>query len=559
VSTVSGRTHSPRPLRRPRGLWRLGVAAAALPIAIGALVPAAAVQRSERPTLLVLIVVDQMRADYLSRFGARWTGGLRRLLDDGAVYEQAYYPYLNTVTCAGHATLGTGAWPKSHGIIMNQWYDRQLAAARTCTADPSVTTYTYGGTANSGGHSAAALRMPTLAERLARRWPQSRAVTLSLKPRSAIMMAGRTATSVTWWGGNGWQSSTAFGGPRPEIAAFIEGHPVAADRESTWERMLPDAAYSGTDAGVGERPPTGWSALFPHALAAEDERRFVALWEESPFSDAYLGAMAGAAVRDFKLGQRGVVDFLGVSFSANDLVGHSFGPDSHEVQDVLARLDQTLGRLLEILDRDVGRRRYVLALSADHGVATVPEAGQASATSRRVPLGLVRATVERALAPLGAGPHVARVEYTQVYLTPGSRTRLTAETAAPAIAALRAIPGVGAALWVGAIQSPDPTISPALMDAIRASHVPDRSGDLVVVPAPQSIFIVGSNPDGGDGTTHGSPHEYDQHVPVVFLGPSFAPGRYAERVTPADVAPTLAATIGMPVTGVEGRVLSVRR
>jgi hypothetical protein len=544
--------------RRARRLQ--GIAAGALAVAsIDLFAPVAAVQPSARPTLLVLIVVDQMRADYLSRFGPRWTAGLRRLLDEGAVFEQAYYPYLNTVTCAGHATLATGAWPESHGIIMNQWYDRELAAQRACTADPSVTTFTYGGPATGSGHSAAALRRPTLAERLSRRWRRSRAVTLSLKPRSAIMMAGRTATSVTWWGGSGWQSSTAFGSPRPEIASFIERHPVAADRASTWDRLLPDTAYSGTDSGVGERPPPGWTPLFPHPLAGGDEGRFLPLWEESPFSDAYLGAMAGAAVRDFKLGQRGVVDFLGVSFSANDLVGHSFGPDSHEVQDVLARLDQTLGRLLQVLDREVGRRQYALALSADHGVATVPEVRRADVTSGRVPLGLVRTTVERALAPLGAGPHVARVEYTQIYLTPASRARLNAETAAPAIAALRAIPGVAGALWVGALDAPDPTIPPALMNAIRASHVPDRSGDLVVVPAPHWIFVVGSNPAGGDGTTHGSPHPYDQHVPVVFLGASFAAGRYAERVSPADVAPTLAATVGMPVPGVEGRVLSVRR
>lgn len=528
-------------------------------ICLAALWPLRAEQTAAapQPTLLVMVVVDQMRAEYLTRYQSLWAGGFKRLLAEGAVHDEAYYPYLNTVTCAGHATLGTGAWPKTHGIILNQWYRRELGEVRPCTFDPAVTTYTYGGKPGGDGHSAAALNVPTLAERMRQRWPESRAVTLSLKARSAIMMAGRGATSVTWLGSSGWQSSSAFGHPRPEVAAFLEAQPFTRDIGAVWERLLPAAAYSGTDEGVGERPATGWSAIFPHPLPAAAGARFHDLWEESPYSDAYLGAMAASAVRDFKLGQRGVADFLGVSFSAADLVGHSFGPDSHEVQDVLARLDRTLGRLLDALDTLVGRDRYVLALSADHGVAAVPEASRAAgASAGRVPLGAVRATAETALAALGAGPHVARAEYTQLYLTPGTQAKANAETMAPALAALRAMPGIGAAIWNGALDGPGDGVAPEMLAAIRAAYVPGRSGDITIVPAPQWILILGNNPDGGDGTTHGSPHAYDQHVPVVFMGRPFPAGRYSGRVTPADVAPTLAGTLGLPMPDVEGRPLS---
>lgn len=497
-----------------------------------------------------------MRADYVERYGAGWTGGLRRLYDNGAVQAHAFYPYLNTVTCAGHATLGTGAWPKTHGAIMNAWYDRELAALRTCTHDPSETSYTYGGPANRPGHSAAALRVPTLAERLRQRWRQSRAVTMSLKARSAIMMAGKGATSVTWWGEPGWQSSTAFGRPRPEIGAFVAAHPPEAELTAIWERLRSADGYTGADDGVGERPAPGWTALFPHPLNAPGAERPDALWEESPYSDAYLGRMAAAAIRDFRLGQRGVVDFLGVSFSATDLVGHSFGPASHEVQDVLARLDATLGTLLETLDRAIGRDRYALAFSADHGVAEVPEAARAAGQSGgRVPLASVRATVENVLAAAQPGPHVARVEYTQVYLTPAARARASAATLAPVLAALRATPGIAAAVWNDDLDATAGGAPPAVLDAVRASHVPGRSGDISIVPAPGWILVIGANPNGGDGTTHGSLNPYDQHVPLVFYGAPFLPGRYDAKATPADAAPTLAATVGLSMRDVEGQVV----
>lgn len=532
---------------------------AAITAGATALWPAQAAQNTapRRPTLLVTVVVDQMRAEYLTRYASLWRGGFKRLLEQGAIYEQTFYPYLNTVTCAGHATIGTGAWPKTHGIILNQWFHRDIGDVRTCTADPSATNFTYGATSGGEGHSAAKLKVPTLAERMRRRWQQSRVVTMSLKPRSAVMMAGKDATSVTWLGGNGWQTSSAFGRPRPEVARFLEAQPYTGDIGQVWERLHPADAYTGADDGVGERPATGWSAMFPHPLSGTAKGTFKALWEESPFSDAYLGAMAAAAVRDFKLGQRDVADFLGVSFSATDLVGHSFGPDSHEVQDVLARLDRTLGTLLDVLDATVGPGRYVLALSADHGVATVPEAAKAAGREAgRVPLGSVRATVDQALGALGAGPHVARAEYTQVYLTRETRPKATTATMAPALAALRAMPGIATAVWNGDLGGANEGVPADLLAAIRAGYVPERSGDITVVPLPGWIFILGNNPNGGDGTTHGSPHAYDQHVPLVFLGAPFQPGRYSARATPADLAPTLAATIGMPMPGVEGRPLT---
>ena len=541
-----------------RRSWR-AMAAAALALALLPEPRPAAQSAASRPRLLVIVVVDQMRADYLTRLNGRFTGGFRRLLDEGAIYDETYYPYLNTVTCAGHATIGTGALPKTHGAIMNQWFDRAGDRVRTCTVDRTVSTYTYGEATTGSGHSAAALHVPTMAERLQTRWPKARVVTMSMKPRSAVMLGGRKATAVTWFGeAGGAQSSTAFGPPRPEVARYVAAHPYTAARGDVWQRLLPIDTYTGIDDGVGERPDPGWTPLFPHPIAGTAAQHFAHNWLESPWSDAWLGPFAETAIRDFHLGEDDTPDVLGVSFSATDLVGHSFGPDSHEVQDTLLRLDRVLGSLLTTLDATVGRGRYALALSADHGVARVPEAAVADGQpGGRIPFEQVRTTVERALGALGDGPRVRHVEYTQVYLTTAARAKATAATVAPALAALEALPGVAHAVWNGALGGPIAGIPPALLTAIRDSYDAERSGDISVVPAPGWFFVPGARPDGGDGTTHGSPNPYDQHVPLIFFGARFAPGHYDTRVSPADLAPTLAATVGLPMPGVEGRPIRV--
>jgi arylsulfatase A-like enzyme len=538
---------------------RIAAAVALLAVATG-LTPAGESARAQnsRPTLLVMVVVDQMRADYLARFDGRFTGGFRRLAREGRHVEQTFYPYLNTVTCAGHATLGTGAWPKTHGIILNEWYRRELGWVRSCTADSETTPVQYSGVAEKEGHSARELRVPTLAERLRARWPSSRAVSVAVKPRSAVMLAGKGATAVTWVGADGWQTSTAYAAaPLPEVVRALGPHPFERERTLVWDRLLGIESYAGTDEGLGERPPTGWSALFPHPLLSpEHPKELIELWQTSPFADAALGTLAASLVESYQLGRRDAVDFLGVSFPAVDKVGHDFGPESHELQDTLVRLDRTLGTLLEALDRLVGRDRYALALSSDHGVAPVPEQRRADGESGgRVAVATVGDAVTTALtaAGLGPGPHVARVEYTEVYLTEATRARVTADTIAPALAAIRALPGVRTAVWTPALAGLD--AADPVVRAIQAGFVPGRSGDITVAPAPYWIFVSGRSPTGGNATTHGSSSDYDQHVPLVFLGAPFPPGRIRDAATPADAAPTLAATVGLSLDGVEGRPL----
>lgn len=515
-------------------------------------VPRVAAQTPTAPRLLVVLVVDQMRYDYLERMAPLWTRGMKRLVTDGAVFERNFYPYLQTVTCAGHATIGTGAFPATHGIILNAWWRGTRNAP--CTEDAAVRPIGYEPGEEAVGHSAVQLLVPTMADRLRAASPASRVVSLSIKPRSAIMMVGKGGV-VTWTDDhNKWATSTAFASaPDPDVQAFISAHPRLPVRNETWRRLLDDRRYTGADDGIGEKPPRGWTALFPHPMAGApgtSEEQFYTLWEHSPYADGFLGAMAADLVARKKLGQGPAVDLLAVSFSAVDYVGHKFGPDSHEVQDTLLRLDRTMGDLLDALDTQVGRGRYLVGLSADHGVAPIPESWVASGhPGGRVGLAqLTQAANAAFVEVLGPGQHVARTEYTQVYLTATAAERVAArpDLLRPVLAALERVPGVLRALPTDGLErartSDDPVVRAAAL-----SHVPGRSGQIVIIPKP--YYVVGA----ADATTHGTHNQYDQHVPLIFFGSGVVAGRYDTPTTPADLTPTLASRIDLPMPGADGR------
>lgn len=518
--------------------------------------PAAQIAPDRDGHLLVIVVVDQMRFEYLDRYKGLFKKGLERLLDEGAVFERAMYPYLNTVTCAGHATIGTGAFPSTHGIIMNEWWHRDVGRRMSCTDDPTVKSVVYSREPERIGHSAHRLRVPTLGDRLRQASPLSRVVTLSMKPRSTVMLAGHGGTAVTWFGAtNTWSTSTAFTPTLvPEVKAYVDAHPVDRLRGEVWHR-LNAAAYSGEDDAIGERGPGGWATVFPHPLAGKPgtpDERFYDLWERSPYSDAALGDMAATLVRTMQLGKRGVVDLLGVSFSAVDYVGHDFGPRSHELQDTLARLDHTLGAFLAALDQTVGRGGYTLGLSADHGVGDIPEATAATGRDAgRLLTPETRKIAESAMvAAHGPGNYLAHVEYTEIYLTDDARKRAGADPSflQPMIDALSKHRGVLRVIPTAGLEKKKSSNDP-IERAAAIGYFPGENGDVEVLLKPNWI-----NSDSS-AATHGSLHSYDQHVPVIFLGGGIKKGRYSDAASPADLAPTLAAIVKLPMPGVDGKVL----
>jgi len=374
---------------------------------------------------------------------------------------------------------------------------------------------------------------------------------MSLKPRSAITLTGSHPTSVVWFDDRaGWTTSTAFTEtPKAWLAAFIAAQPISADLGKVWDRVGAPGAYAGDDAGPGERAPAGWTTRFPHALNATAGPDFMGQWPRSPFADEYLGRMAAASADALGLGQGPGTDFLAVSFSSLDLVGHQFGPASHEVQDMVLRLDRTIGTLLEHLDRVVGRGRYVVALGSDHGVGPLPEQSGAGRQTGADAL----AAIDRALVPFfGPGTYAVHSAYTDIYLAPGILEKLQGHDKATAavLAALRSMPGVAHAFRADQISAPAMRSSTdPVKKAAALSHYPARSGDLIIVPKENWLLSTSA------ATTHGTLYPYDQRVPVVFFGPGVPAGIRDDAATPADIAPTLAALAGVRFETPDGQAL----
>jgi hypothetical protein len=432
------------------------------------------------------------------------------------------------------------------------WFDAELERNIECTDDEKAPSVSYGRPAKTGKSARYSLA-PTLADTLRAERPGARVVTLSMKARSAIGLAGRGGDAVTWFdeapGVMSFMTSAAFAAkPVPVVQAFLKANPFDAEVGRTWTLRDPAASYRFRDAGLGERPPAPWTGLFPHPIKGANPDASLGLWRASPFSDAYLGRMAAALVDQLQLGQRNATDFLGVGFSSTDVVGHSFGPDSREVEDTVARLDDALGALIAHLDARVGRGNYVLALSADHGVGHPPVAKGANKVATEDVRERIEETLVERFGPrsgryvLGGGDFVRLAE--------GVMARLAGDPAAMRAveAAVREIPGMERILRVDQLSaaSPDP-----LVRAAALSHFPGRTGDLVIIPKPHWQLagrLVG-------GATHGSPYDYDQRVPVILFGTGVRPGRYAQSATPADIAPTLARLAGVSLPKAEGRVL----
>jgi predicted AlkP superfamily pyrophosphatase or phosphodiesterase len=519
-------------------------------------------QAQSAPRLVVVVVVDQFRADYLTTFASHWRAGFKTISSEGAVFTQAAYPYFYTDTCAGHFTIGTGTLPRTHGMVADTWWEPSLKRTIECTDDDEATNVSYG-RGTKVGKSAKWSKAPTLADQLRSQRPGARVVSLSLKPRGAIGLAGERGDAVTWFeetaGVMSFMTSKAFATePVPAVKSFLERDKFDTDIGRTWTLRDPANTYRNRDAGLGERPPAPWTGLFPHDIksaappagAKPNPDQALGLWRQSPFADAYLGRMAIALIDAFDLGRDETTDFLGVSFSAVDYVGHAFGPDSRELEDTVARMDDTLGALIAHLDTRVGRQNYVLALSADHGAPSAPAVRGAS----RVPTEDVRERIEDTLTTHwgpAPGERYITAGSTFLKLADGVAARLQQE---PAVLRrlqeeVTSIPGI-ARLLVTAQMSE--TSKDPIERAAALSRFPGRNGELIVVAKPDWQFL-GRN--AATASMHGSPYDYDQRVPIVLLGAGIRPGRYPNAATPADIAPTLARLANVQMSKVEGRVL----
>jgi len=508
----------------------------------------AAAAAPRAPRLVVVISVDQLRADYLTRFAdlylppgtPRAPGGFRYLRARGAWYADCRYEHYRTVTGAGHSVLGTGAQPSASGIVGNSWFDRATGKSVYCTDDPDSKVV--------GALPGSKEKPMSPVLQLATTWGdelelatggRARTVAISLKDRASILMAGHRGDTVLWFdeATGGLVSSTYYckDGRLPAWVTEFNGTGLAESlRREPWRPTVPDEAF------LRVWNPKGVIPTFNHALTGAD---YVPM-TVSPRGTDYVLAAARRAVEAEGLGRDATPDVLSLNLASIDYVGHKWGPDSAEILDLMVQTDRQLAEFFRYLAGAVpgGLASVTIALSADHGVATVPEVNAVSGVpvARAVSTAL-RAAAEKALDDgIGAADWVQSTENGEVYLAEAALAKYPSATRAQAEArvaeALRKLPGVHFAVGKSDILA-GRVPADSLGRRLTAGVHPQRSGDIAIVLKPG--WLAGAAPIG-TGTSHGTPWPYDTHVPLILCGPGVRPGVYLEPVGPAGLAPSLA-------------------
>ncbi len=522
---------------------------------------------ASRARLVVVISIDQFRSGYVERFRRYFaTNGFNRFLRDGAAFTEAHYEHAITQTCPGHAVILTGSHANVNGIPANYWFNPALRRAEYCAADTSARLVGVGGE----GRSPRNLLVSTVGDELkAASGGRSRVITVAGKDRSAIMLGGHRADAAYWTEDTLLVTSSFYMKELPRwVVRFNRSGAITRYRGATWNRLLPAAAYRwlGADDAEGEQGTAGLGRTFPHRLSSgrSPSQDFVQAFQNSPFENEVILGFAMQAVTQEQLGKDDNPDLLGIGFSANDLVGHSYGPDSHEVMDIIVRTDRLLERFFGFLERQVGLDRVVVVLTADHGVAPLPELfsrGSEGTRAARLDPAVIAAAAEKALRSEFGIPRrpswmvqpswIIYQSGPWLYLNlEGLEDRGVSLEEAERVTneAVREIPGVERVFTASELARQRDS---AVHSSAELSFYPARSGQIYYGLSP--YIVAGAE---REGTNHGSPWAYDTHVPLLWFGAGIAPGVHEGRVSIADIAPTLAQLLGIQVpSGSQGRVL----
>jgi arylsulfatase A-like enzyme len=532
----------------------------------------------------LLIAVDQFRYDYLERFGDLFgPNGFKRLLRDGASWTQSNYDHMPTYTAPGHATMMTGAYPAETGIIGNEWPDRSTGKNVTSVSDTTVTL--LGGIPNETASSPRRLMCSTVGDelRLATN-DRAKVIGISVKDRSAILPAGRHANAAYWFSTNSGTmvSSTYYFKELPNwVATFNNTHPADKFFAKKWERLLPESEYlkrAGADAPPWENigNVSGDTNTFPHTVtggATSPGRDFYNALDYTPFSNDLLVSFSEQAIVSEQLGQDDDTDVLSVSFSADDYVGHRYGPYSQEVMDVTLRVDQQIGALLDFVNAKVGLPNSIVIVTADHGVAPIPEhaaalgLGGARLRGQDV-MGAIRSAISAKYNPQNKTPdptadYIYKYDYNgslreaftnaNIYFNYDALKRDGVnldEISEVAGRAALTVPGIARFFTRSQLQRGSTSITDPIERRALHGFYPSRSGDLVLIPEPYKYLAETIT------ATHGSPYSYDTNVPTIIMGAGITPGKYYEAASPADIAPTLCALMGITKpSAATGRVL----
>ena len=497
------------------------------------------------PRLVVMAVVDQLAADMLDRYADAFTGGFRRLLDGGYRFTGASHAHAVTETAAGHATLGTGVFPSRHGIVANDWFEPQGAAWRAVYSFADTTTALVDAVW-AEGRSPANMRRGGFADWLRESNGSAKVAAVSRKDRGAIPMAGQVRGEVYWMEPESYRFVTSryYRNELPSWVRAVNERIPGMWADTIWSLDVPGSLVGRARPDSALYEGDGTHVTFPH-VAAEEQADTGEVsrnaWRIAvPFPDAATLAMAKAAIDALELGASARTDYLAVSLSQTDPVGHDYGPTSLEQLDNLLRVDRLLGELMAHLDARVGEGRWLLALSADHGVMVEPEVRvEAGQPGLRFSLRDLRTLVEGANAAAGTGD--------------------IAEVRRRAAVKFEEHPAVADVMTEEELRS---TTAPAdtFVELQRRSYFEGRQTGWLGRSGLWIRFAEGTIVSYPTGSTHGSAYWYDRHVPLIFYGAGVEAGQSAEPVRTVDVAPTLARLIGIAFPDdIDGRPLAVPR
>ena len=495
---------------------------------------------TDRPKLVVFLTVDQMRPDYVDRWAPQLTGGLARLGQRGAFFTNAFHDHANTETAPGHSVTMSGRFPRSTGIVSNTTGVLDPQAPLLTSRDAPASPYRFRGSA--------------LIDWIRTRDPAARALSVSRKDRGAILPLGRAKQSVFWYATSNGEFTTSryYADTLPTWIRRINARRTPQRLAGqAWNLLLAPSAYAEPDSEPIEN--AGKDFTFPHILPA-DTARAASDFPYTPWMDELTLATALEGLQALSLGTGPSTDILAVSLSVTDYVGHRYGPDSREQHDNILRLDRSLGAFIDSLYKLRDSSTIVFALTADHGVTSFPEL-VATRTGKAAP---PRYDIKPAVAELRSALRDAGVDTTAIALDGAAvyvnrhafANPKTADAILARLAArLRATPGIARAEYVRDLAKRD-----TIRDAVNRRWVHmiplDTPIELVFTP------IEGAYPTDVKIAEHGLPYDNDAHVPVIFYGPWFKPGRYPERALVADMAPTLARVVGVPPTErLDGKVL----
>lgn len=522
-------------------------------------------QKSTQPKLVVGIVVDQMRYDFLYRYWNKYSdGGFKYLLKNGRSFENMHYNYVPTYTGPGHAAVYTGTSPAYNGIVANEWFDRKLNKSVYVVEDPNVNT--VGSNSKYGKMSPDHLLTTTITDELEMFTnKRSKVVGIALKDRGAILPAGNMADAAYWYDPSlgGWISSSFYIDQLPDyVQAFNDKKIPNQYLDQVWNTLLPIDQYTESTvdettyeiAFKGESKP-----VFPHDLKALRSSYDYGLLSKTPFGNTYTTDFALEVLQKEEMGKDAITDFLALSYSSTDYVGHQFGINAIETEDTYMRLDLELKRLFQYLEKNVGKGNFVVFLTADHGVVNAPAylADQDIHTG-----GFKRTIYEKEVkdflnVELGTGDWVSHYDNLQVYLNRDlirSKKLSLTDIQNKVVDFTRGYEGV--ADVVAAHQMSVTALGNLMFQKIQRGYDYDRSGDVLIVLEPQ--WIDDDNALKG-GTTHGSSYAYDTHVPFIIWGNGIVAGSTNQEAYITDIAPTLSNYLKiMEPSGSTGKVLNLK-